>query len=302
MTLGRFDEARQVSERALAKNLEVAGLRPTLFAIGSVKGDSVLMQEQLEWARSRAEYVALTWEAEALSAGGQLARARELYSSAVAQASTQKAMASAARIAAEAALSQAAFGECDRANGYIRKSLELVPAPHRAVPLVLALCGDPHRAQTIADQLAAGRPDETALKEIYLPVVRAAIEARRGNDSAAANLLGTAARFDQAHVYWAAYWANWLRGSIYLRRNAFREAMGEFDKVRLHRGWNPMSSLYPLAHLEFARAAALSGDVPGSRTAYEALLRLWKDGDPDLPQLVAARKEYQQLDGRQSVR
>lgn len=62
-----------------------------------------------------------------------------------------------------------------------------------------------------------------------------------------------------------------------------------------HRGWDPLSPFYPLAHLGLARAAALAGDVAGSRKAYQDFLALWKDADTDLPILIKAKKDYARL-------
>jgi len=53
-----------------------------------------------------------------------------------------------------------------------------------------------------------------------------------------------------------------------------------------------------LARLGLARAAALSGDVPKSRRAYQDFLALWKDADPDAPILIQARAEYARLGER----
>jgi hypothetical protein len=48
-------------------------------------------------------------------------------------------------------------------------------------------------------------------------------------------------------------------------------------------------------YLGLARAAAKSGDTATARTAYQDLLALWKDADPDLPAVKAARQEYAAL-------
>jgi eukaryotic-like serine/threonine-protein kinase len=50
-----------------------------------------------------------------------------------------------------------------------------------------------------------------------------------------------------------------------------------------------------LARLGLARAAAMSGDVPKSRRAYQDFLALWKDADPDVPILIEAKAEYARL-------
>ena len=52
---------------------------------------------------------------------------------------------------------------------------------------------------------------------------------------------------------------------------------------------------YPLAHLGLARAAAVTGDLATGRKAYEDFFKLWKDADPDLPILIAAKQEYARL-------
>jgi hypothetical protein len=50
-----------------------------------------------------------------------------------------------------------------------------------------------------------------------------------------------------------------------------------------------------LAHLGIARAYALQGDTAKARVAYQDFFALWKDADPDVPILVAAKSEYAKL-------
>jgi serine/threonine protein kinase len=78
--------------------------------------------------------------------------------------------------------------------------------------------------------------------------------------------------------------------NIMIRRNAV-----EFQKIIDHRGIDTLSGLGPLAHLGLARASAISGDVGKSRTSYQNFFALLKDPDADLPLLVQAKKEYEQL-------
>ena len=91
------------------------------------------------------------------------------------------------------------------------------------------------------------------------------------------------------------FWLTYLRGQIYLRQKAGNEAAAEFQKILDHRGVEPLSPLYPLAHLGLARASALSGDPAKARREYQDFLALWKDADQDLPILIEAKKEYEQL-------
>jgi eukaryotic-like serine/threonine-protein kinase len=50
-----------------------------------------------------------------------------------------------------------------------------------------------------------------------------------------------------------------------------------------------------LAHLGLGRAYAMAGDTSKARTAYQDFLALWKDADPDVPILIAAKSEYSRL-------
>ena len=50
-----------------------------------------------------------------------------------------------------------------------------------------------------------------------------------------------------------------------------------------------------------ARALALAGDRVKAKRAYNDLLILWKDGDPDVPVLKEARAEYAVLVESQTI-
>jgi hypothetical protein len=39
----------------------------------------------------------------------------------------------------------------------------------------------------------------------------------------------------------------------------------------------------------------LAGDAAKARAAYQEFFRLWKDADPDIPILIAAKAEYAKL-------
>ena len=82
-----------------------------------------------------------------------------------------------------------------------------------------------------------------------------------------------------------------LDGATAATNDAIR-AGGRFEKILAHRSVDLTSPLYPLSYLGLARASTLAGDTARARKAYEDLFAVWKDADPDLPALVAARAEY----------
>ncbi len=128
----------------------------------------------------------------------------------------------------------------------------------------------------------------------WLPLVRATLELKRGTSTGrdkALQLLQPARQYEAA----TSFRPVWVRGQVQLDARNGALAAAEFQKIIEHRGWDVLSSLWPLAHLGLARAAALEGDVVKSRQTYEDLFRLWKEADVELPVLIEAKREYERL-------
>jgi eukaryotic-like serine/threonine-protein kinase len=97
----------------------------------------------------------------------------------------------------------------------------------------------------------------------------------------------------------------YVRGEAYLAAGQGNAAAVEFQKILDHSCivWNCWTGA--LAHLGLARANALQAntsqgaDADAARVralaAYKAFLALWKDADPDIPILIAAKAEYAKL-------
>jgi len=134
-------------------------------------------------------------------------------------------------------------------------------------------------------------PLDTLLNANSVAIIKAQAELSRGNATQAIQLLESARKYEVFGDFWPQY----LRGQAYLKNQNGPQATVEFKVILDHRGWYPLSPLYPLAQLGFARAAALSGDNPTARKAYQDFFTLWKDGDSNLPALVQARAEYEKL-------
>ena len=155
----------------------------------------------------------------------------------------------------------------------------------------LAACNQSGAAQPLIDELAKSFPLDTLLNTVWLPLIKAQLELNRGNGAAAIGLLEPARRYEVHGDFWPQY----VRGMAYLKLKNGTQAAAEFQTIISHRGWYPLSPLYPLAHVGLARAAALNGDAPSARRAYQDFLALWKDADPSIPILVSARQEYDKL-------
>ncbi len=292
--LNRFEEARTTIEQGLARQIGTATSHRDLFLIGSVLGDANLTNQQIAWAAGKSDaYLALYWQAQSASFAGRLQQARELYARAVAQAlpaSPERA----ANVAEEALLREAACGICQSVKqaGALpavspRIGLQAYVPVHISRALAYALCADTASAQSLVNEIATANPHSTLANLIWLPVARAAIELQRGHFDLALRSLQPAAAYEAG----AMFWPNYLRGLAWRRLQKNKEAELEFRKILDHRGWDALSTLYPLAQLELAR----TGNDAQRRQAYQAFLKFWENADSDLPILKTARREDEAL-------
>jgi tetratricopeptide (TPR) repeat protein len=257
------------------------------------------MKQQIDWTANKPDgSEAFGWQAETAAFSGQMRQVQE-FSRLGSELNQRGSIETAARLTEPDAARNAVLGNCRKAPEKAAQSQILARAllnnvrSNTAVmrPIALALCGEITQAQSLANELAKENPKDTAVNAIWLPTIRAAIEIRKDNAAGAIQLLQAVGPYEAATFFWP----NYIRAQAYLRQKAGAEARAEFQKILDHRGWDPTSYLYPLAHLGLARAAALTGDVAGSRKAYQDFFALWKDADADLPILIAAKKEYQKL-------
>jgi hypothetical protein len=86
-----------------------------------------------------------------------------------------------------------------------------------------------------------------------------------------------------------------LRGEAYLMLHDGKAAAVEFQKFIDHRGVVVNFPWGALARLGLARAYAMQGGTAKAKVAYQDFLTLWKEADPDVAILIAAKAEYAKL-------
>ena len=168
--------------------------------------------------------------------------------------------------------------------------------------LALAYAQDDGRAQALATDLSERFPEATIVQSNYLPTLHAMLAVSRGNASEAIESLRAAAPYELGApssssytYYWTALYPVFVRGEAYLAARQGSEAEAEFQKILDHRGIVGNEPIGALAHLQIGRAYAMQGDTVKARAAYQDFLTLWKDADPDIPILIAAKAEYAKL-------
>lgn len=310
--LNRFDEAQQIIQEGLQRGLDSNGFHNRLYIIGFLKQDEQLMARQVEWFSGRPdEYQIRELQARSLAFGGRRREASASLAQAAALAQARGLPAEKARILANDFNLSATFGmnqlagkQSDLVLALLQKenisSEELQPSligqlDSQPLAWTLALAGDAKRAQSLADDFSRKFPLDTIHNSVWLPIIHATVELKRGEASAGAGravaLLPPSKQYEAA----LSFRPTWIRGLAYLQSQDGALAAAEFQRIIDHRGWDVLSPLWPMAHLGLARAATLQGDLTRARKAYEDFFQLWTDANADLPIMIEARREYEKL-------
>lgn len=294
LALNRLDEAKQTISQAQGQKLDSTAMRRTLFRIAFIQHDSATMQQQIDWLSGKPDdYLAQGWQSETAAFLGQLKKSQEFSDSALESAERRDQKDVAAQIAVAAAARDALFGDCARLKEQTAKALSLTnrQVTTASAANALAGCGEFSQAQNLIAELTRRSPTDTVLNKILAPLVQARIELQRDNAAQAIQLLETTRPFEGYAPFQIAY----LRGQAYLKLQKGAEAAAEFQKILDHRGSQPTSPIYVVAHLGLARAAALQGDTAKARKAYQDFFALWKDADANVALPSEARKESDKL-------
>ena len=302
MRLNRYDEAQTTLQQARERKLDSMLYHLVLFRIGFAQGNQALVNQQINWGKGRLDEVySFAWQSLTASFGGRMRETDEFTKRAAAIAEQRNLREAAASFLVDSAARQALAGNQELAKANLAQALSLSPSVmtrgFRNVvllplgPLIHALNGDVAQAQSWLEETAKQHPQNSLSHKVWIPVTRAAIELQQGRADKAMESLKSAEPYEPA----SSFWPNWMRGQAYLQAKRAPEATTEFQKIIAHRGWEPTSMLWSLAHLGLARAAMLQNDVPKAKQMYEEFFRLWEDADADVPLLIEARKEFERL-------
>ena len=291
--LNRFDEAKQVLQNALGQKLETESIHLHLYHLAFLRRDEAGAKEQLDWAATKSPgYLSESWQAQAAEFRGQVEKANELTQQAADWAQRNNSKEVAAQLILQEAIRAATFRECERISDLTTRALSLSRdlSNLEQAANALAACNQGTAAQPLIDEMLKRFPQDSLSNAVWIPLIKAQLELARGNTTQAVQLLEAARRYE---VY-GDYWPQFVRGQAYLKQGNGAQAAAEFKGILEHRGWYPLSALYPLAQLYYARASALGGDNAQARKAYQDFFGLWKDADSSLT-ILEAHQEYDKL-------
>jgi tetratricopeptide (TPR) repeat protein len=300
-TLNRLDEAEAVYKQAEERRLEAELLFQSRYWLAFLRGDTAQMAQSLSLAMGKpgSEDLLLATQADTEGWYGRLRSAHELTQRAMDSAQHNDAKESAAAYRVAAALREVESGNPKQARAEANAALKL--APNRDVraiaALALARAGDTAGAEKLATELDKTFPLDTLVQRYWLPTIRAGVALERKDPKRAIELLKVAITIELGEItqFTIFLCPVYLRGEAYLMLHDGKAAATEFQKFIDHRGVVMNFPWGALARLGLARAYAMQGDTVKAKAAYQDFLTLWKDADPNIPILTAAKSEYAKL-------
>jgi serine/threonine protein kinase/Flp pilus assembly protein TadD len=306
--LNRLEEAQALLNQGLSRMPDQPFLHFNLYMLGFLRNDTAAMQEQLKWAKGKPgmESPVLIIESNTQTYYGRLGKGRAAMRAAVAVAMRDDDKEAAAFFQTLIAMAEAEFGYQAQARQAARTALALSSGRDVRIQAATALAraGDLPAAQKQLDDLKKEFPLDTLIQNYWVPVIRAQIELHKGHTALALDLLQSAQPHELAlntPLMCAAY----IRGRVHFAAGNATAAAEDFQKLLDHCALIQTNVIGVLAHLYLGRARALEArSLPGAaadnakaqaRTAYQDFLTLWKDADPDIPVLRAAKSEYAKL-------
>jgi len=281
----QFDKAKAVCNEAIARKLDNWGVHSILFQIAVAEHDTAAIARETVWDKGQAtENQTLDNAAFAAATMGQLKNAKQLFQQAQDSPAAQKTVDYALDIDADKAEAERLLGDFDHARAHAVQ----VPIDHDETSfeaaLNAALSGDTAYTNRVIEQERTAPATSTLMQKVRIPLLQAAIALQEHKPAQAVTLL------QPAKVYeFRDYYVPSLLGEAYLEMHRATEAVAEYQEILANPGIDPLSPMYPLAHLGLARAYAMQHKVPESRSEYEKFFTLWKDADTDTPMLKTAR-------------
>jgi serine/threonine protein kinase/tetratricopeptide (TPR) repeat protein len=294
-TLGRFEEAKAISRTALQKLDDSPLFHATLAVTAMVEGDSATEQKEAALANPvAADFIRFVLFARANRAAGhgQLRSSERVLTQAEEASRREGLVESQAQAMCNRAWVGALVGIKNRDKVDPAAALAIARSPNLIVCVAdtYALAGNDNAALKLADELVRQRPHDIWIQSLYVPTIRARIDVNHGDGAKALELLKPAVSYDLSNAETLT-----LRGQAFLLNHQPQEAEREFQQAKKLQNEGFQDPNAWLAQLFLARAYAMENDTAKARSAYQDFLATWKDADPELPLLAAARAEYAKL-------
>jgi len=288
--MDKTEESRKTIEAAIARGLDTSTFRSALYLLAFFRHDEADMARQLEAARKLPDgFFLIASEMGTALYTGQLARGRDLAARFADESIARTGLkGTAAQMWTNVGQAAGAYGDGALARTAARTALGI----DRSLVTLLgsAFCylfiGDLDEAHKLAAEAATlpGTSNDDAQRAFAL--IDALVRLRKGDSAELDAMPGPKDANDILVMF--------VTGVAHLNRGQAEPAARAFKRIVDHRP-DTINSLKPLAYLYYGRALAKMGKTVDSRAAYDEFFAVWKNADANLPLLVAAKQEYNQL-------
>jgi DNA-binding winged helix-turn-helix (wHTH) protein/tetratricopeptide (TPR) repeat protein len=289
MRANRWTEAKKAARAALAAGKELDGAHTILFQIAYGERDAAGIKSEGEWGLSHGHVSdALDDLADAGATGGKLREARDIYARASTEALRTGDADAADDILLDFAVALTALEKPAEAAAILKQTRGNAGVPDK-VALLKAETGDLAPARRMAAANSA-KDRDTVHNYFYVPLMRAVLALAAHRPAEAVRWLEPARPYQLCD-----FQVPYLRAQAETAAGMLDAAARDYRLILENQGVNPVSPLYPLAHLRLARVLARQQKPGPAGDEYKALFEAWKDADADLPLLIQARREYEAL-------
>lgn len=288
----RFDDSLRAARIAAQVNGGDGVLHLALFQVAFVRRDQDALARESRWFDT-AEDIENVWyypsfRGSAAAAQGKLRDAEKLFQKEVESAQRAGLPETADRIRIDQALAERILGFPERARATLRR-VSKSNVDDAGLAAAWAELGDAALAERFLSAHKEASPD-TLLTYEDVPRIQAILALQHHKPLEAIAALEISRPYEMRNYVVPA-----LRGEAYLEARQPDLAIAEFKKILDNPGIDCTSILYPLAHLETARAYAMENKNSESRHEYEAFFNRWDQADAGLPILNQAKQEYARL-------
>jgi hypothetical protein len=300
-----LDDAEKALQLAADRKLEIGDILQEEYDLAYLRGDTGRMEQILARSQGQpgAEDEITARKAFVLASAGHLQQARVMSNRAADLAQRASQPGRQAAFALGAPIFDAFFGN----TAVARRGAAVVLKLNRerdieyGAGFATALAGDSSGSLELITDLERRFPEDTCVRFIYVPTLRALVALNGGDARKAIELLQFSEPYDfgtplsAAPGYFGVLYTVYVRGLAYLKAHQGPASAAEFQKILDHRNIVVSDPIGTLAHLQIGRAFALAEDQARAKAAYQVFISLWKDADYDIPIYQQARAEYARL-------
>ena len=298
-------QALAIAQEATDRHLHEADLGVLRFWSAFLLNDQPGMDREV--ANSQQEPFADHWvgfsQAIVLAHSGKLTAARQGSRRSTDLALQQSQHENAALYRAGAAIWEALYGNPAEAKQFATEALAIskVRDVEYCAAAAYANAGEIARAESLAADLEKRYPDDSEVRYVYLPALRALADVSRNEPAKAVEALETSRSYDLGvpgpsfAAFVGGMYTPYLRGVAYAAQHKSVEALPEFQKVLDHPGIVLADPIGVLVHLQLARMYAAAGDMGRAKSHYGDFFGLLRNAENDVPILKQARIEFAKL-------